>query len=62
MNKKGMDMLRAIDAVSDDMLLDALPPGMGSYATKRKSNRVSGFFERPWVAAVISASVSMKYL
>ena len=62
MNKKGMDMLHAIDAVSDDMLLDALPPGMGSYATKRKTNRVSGFFERPWVAAVISASVALAVL
>ncbi len=59
MNEKGMDMLRAIDAVSDDMLLDALPPGMGIYGTKRKTHRVSGFFERPWVAAVISASVAL---
>ncbi len=59
MNKKGMDMLHAVDAVSDDMLLDALPPGMGVYGTKQKTHRFSGFFERPWVAAVISASVAL---
>ena len=59
MNKKGMDMLRAMDAVSNDMLLDALPPGMGVHEPKRKSHRFSEFFERPWVAAVISASVAL---
>ena len=62
MNKKGMDMLRAMDTVSDDMLLDALPPGMGVYEPKRKSHRFSEFFERPWVAAVISASVALAVL
>lgn len=62
MNKKGMEMLVAMDAVGEEMLMDALPPGMGVYKEKQKSHRLSGFFERPWVAAVISAAVAVAVL
>ncbi len=62
MNKKGMELFAAMDGVSDDMLNDALPPGTGVYEKKQKSHRFSGFFERPWVAAVISAAVALAVL
>lgn len=62
MNNKGMDIFTAVDGVSDEMLLDALPPGMGAYRPKEKSHRVSRFFEHPWVAAAISAAVALAVL
>lgn len=62
MNHKGMELFAAMDGVSDDLLNDALPPGMGAYVPKSKKHRFSGFFERPWVAAVISASVALVVL
>ena len=62
MNKKGMDMFSALDGVSDDVLMDALPPGMGAYSKQGKSRRLAGFFERPWVAAAISAAVALVVL
>lgn len=62
MNKKGMALFAALDGIGDDMLMDALPPGMGAYEKKPKSHRLSGFFERPWVAAVISATVALVVL
>lgn len=62
MNKKGMELFAAMDGVSDEMMIDALPPGMGMYKEKRKNRRLSEFFERPWVAAVISAAVALAVL
>ena len=62
MNKKGMTLFSAMDGASDDMLIDALPPGMGAYKEKNKSHRLSGFFDRPWVAAVVSAAVALVVL
>ncbi len=62
MNKKGMALLAAMDGISDELLMDALPPGMGVYKEKQKSHRLAGFFERPWVAAVISAAVALAVL
>lgn len=62
MNDKGMTMMAALDGVRDEMLLDALPPGMGVYEKKEKSHRLSGFFDRPWVTAVVSASVALMVL
>ncbi len=62
MNDKGMALFSAMGGVGDDMLMDALPPGMGVYEKKQKNHRFSGFFERPWVAAVISASVALVVL
>ena len=32
MNKKGMELFCAMDGASDDVLIDALPPGMGAYS------------------------------
>lgn len=62
MNKKGMEMLAALDGADDEMLKDAMPPGMGTYKVKPRSRRFSGFFERPWVAAVITATVALVVL
>jgi hypothetical protein len=62
MNKKGMELFSAMDGADDDMLLDALPPGMGTHSKKEKSRPWTDFFERPWVAAVISASVALAVL
>ncbi|MBE6585767.1 MAG: hypothetical protein E7645_04470 [Ruminococcaceae bacterium] len=62
MNEKGMELMTAMDGISDDMLADALPPGMGAYEKKHKLRRLSDFFDRPWVAAVISASVALMVL
>lgn len=62
MNKKGMELLSAMDGVSEEMLADALPPGMGVYKEKQKSHRLAGFFEHPWVAGVLSAAVALAVL
>lgn len=62
MNKKGLDMFDALNGVRDDILMDAVPPGMGVYGKPIKGRRLAGFFDHPWVAAAISAAVALVVL
>ncbi len=62
MNKKDFQMMDMLDGISDELLADALPPNLRGFEKSSKSYKWIGFFEKPWVVAVISASVALAVL